>query len=300
MRQSPGMPNPRIPSELTTGPFTREMAFASGVTDRMLQGPPWRQVFTGVWAHDALEDTRELRLQAARLLIPPAGVLGGLTAAWVLGVDVRRLDDLDVHVGFPKGKRIRKRPGLSVCQETLDPSDITLVDGVAITTPLRTVFDCLRWLRPVEGIVVADALTRAGLLSLPALAAYFASKRRLRNLRIGERLLEFVEPLTESPMETRLRMLLINAGLPRPKPQHEVRDRWDTLVGRLDLAYPDVRLGVEYDGADHWKQRREDDRRRAAIRACDWEVCVFSADDIFLTPDATTAFVRQLLRTRAA
>jgi len=294
------MANARIPSELTTGPFTRDSAAAAGLSDRMLQSPPWRQVFTGVWVYDELEDTRELRLQAARLLIPPAGVLCGLTAAWVLGVDVRRLNDLDVHVGFPKGKRIRKRPGLAVCQETLDPSDITEIDGVRITTAVRTAFDCLRWLRGVEGIVVADALTHAGLVSVSQLATYFASKRRLRNLRIGERLLELIEPLTESPMETRLRMLLINGGLPRPQPQHEVRDHSDCFVGRLDFAYADVRLGVEYDGADHWKQRREDDRRRAAIRACDWEVCVFSADDIFLTPDATVAFVRRLLRSRAA
>ncbi len=289
-----------IPEELTTAPFTRDMANAAGVTDRMLRGSPWRQVFTGVWVHGALADTRELRLQAARLLIPPCGVLCGLTSAWAGGVDVRRLDDLDVHVAFPKGKRIRKRPGLAVCQETLDPSDVALVDGVPVTTALRTAFDCLRWLRRVEGIVVADALTHAGLVQLDELAAYFASRRRLRNLRIGERLLEFVEPLTESPMETRLRMLLVDAGLPRPNPQYEVRNRLDDFVGRLDLAYPEVRLGVEYDGADHWKQRREDDRRRAAIRACDWEVCVFSADDVFVTPDATVSFVRQLLRSRAA
>lgn len=290
----------RVPEELTSTPFTRDMAHAFGVTDRMLRSAPWRQVFTGVWVHDALEDSRDLRLQAARLLIPRSGVLCGLTTAWVLGVDVRRLDDLDVHVGFPKGKRIRKRPGLAVCQETLDPSDIMLIDGVPVTTPLRTVFDALRWLRRVEGIVVADALTHAGLVTVPQIADYFASKRRLRNLRIGERLIEFIEPLTESPMETRLRMLLVDAGLPRPEPQHVVRDHLDEFVGRLDLAYPAVRLGIEYDGADHWKQRREDDRRRAAIRACDWEVCVFSADDVFSTPDATVSFVRQLLRNRAA
>jgi hypothetical protein len=294
------MSTARIPAELTTAPFDREMAHAVGVTDRMLRGAPWRQVFTGVWVHDALVDTRDLRLQAARLLIPPCGVLCGLTAAWVLGVDVRRLNDLDVHVGFPKGKRIRKRPGLAVCQETLDPGDILMIDGVAITTSLRTAFDCLRWLQRVEGVVVADALTHAGLVTVSEIAAYFAGKRRLRNLRIGERLVEFVEPLTESPMETRLRMLLIDAGLPRPVPQHEVRDRLNRLVGRLDLAYPEARLAVEYDGADHWKQRREDDRRRAAIRACDWEVCVFSADDVYLTPDATARYVRDLLRTRAA
>jgi very-short-patch-repair endonuclease len=95
-------------------------------------------------------------------------------------------------------------------------------------------------------------------------------------------------------------VLLVEAGLPRPKPQHEVRDRVDTFCGRLDLAYPAPRLGVEYDGADHFKQRREDDRRRDRIRATGWEVLVFSADDVFLTPQATVASVRQSLRERTA
>jgi very-short-patch-repair endonuclease len=294
------MPSAHIPEQLLTAPFTRTTAHAAGVTDRMLQSSPWRTVFTGVWVHDEVPDSRELRLEAARLLIPPGGVLCGLTAAWVLGIDVRRLDDLDVHVGFPKGKRIRKRPGLAVCQETLDASDIAIVSGIAVTTPLRTAFDCLRWLWHVEGLVVADALTHAGLVSLPELAAYFGSKRRLRNLRVGERLAELVEPDTESPMETRLRWMLLQGGLPRPKPQHNVFDRAERFVGRLDLAYLDQLVAVEYDGANHWKQRRDDDRRRDAIRGCGWEVLVFSADDIYVTPEQTIARVRQALRTRAA
>jgi very-short-patch-repair endonuclease len=200
------------------------------------------------------------------------------------GADVRRLDDFDVHVGFAKGQRIRKRPGLAVCQETLDPSDITRVDGVRITTPLRTAFDCLRLLRGAERLVVADALTHLGLVDVDELRRYFASKRRLRNLRVGEGLLDLIEPATESPMETRLRVVLIDGGLPRPKPQHVVRTPSGAFVGRLDFAYPEVELAIEYDGADHWKQRREDDRRRTAVRELGWEVLVYSADDVYKTP----------------
>ena len=144
-------------------------------------------------------------------------------------------------------------------------------------------------------------MTHQGLVDLDELRHYFASKRRLRNLRRGEALLDLVEPLTESPMETRLRVLLVDAGLPRPIAQYEVRDQFGTFCGRLDLAYPHLQLGVEYDGADHFKQRREDDRRRDRIRSVDsWDVLVFSADDIFLTPQATVAQVRQALRLRAA
>jgi very-short-patch-repair endonuclease len=289
-----------VPPQLATQPFTRQQAYAAGLTDRQLESDQWRQVFRTVWVHVDAPDTRAVRLTAAKLMIPEAGVLCGLTASWVLGVDVRRLDDLDVHVGFPKGKRIRKRPGLEVCQETLADEDITIVDGVSVTTPLRTTFDCLRWLWHPEGIVVADALTHAELVDTDELKQYFSSKKRLRNLRIGERLLEFVEPKAESPMETRLRLVLLDGGLPRAAPQWNVLTDSGAFVGRLDLAYPEHRVAVEYDGAFHWEQRREDDRRRAALRALGWEIYVYSSDDVFKHPQSIVAEVRRALRSRAA
>lgn len=288
-----------IESAELIGPFTRAQARMAGLTDNHLESARWRRVFHGVWVPAEVPDTRELRLAAARLVVPDRGVLCGLTAASIFGADVRRLDELDVHVGFAKGERIRKRPGLAVCQETLDPGDITRVDGVQITTPLRTAFDCLRLLRGAERLVVADALTHLGLVDLDELRRYFASKRRLRNLRIGEGLLDVVEPLTESPMETRLRVVLLDGGLPKPKAQHEVRTSTGRLLGRLDLAYPEARLGVEYDGADHWLQRREDDRRRTSIREEDWEVLVYSSDDVYKTPIATSGEVARHLRARS-
>jgi very-short-patch-repair endonuclease len=289
-----------VPPQLATQPFTRQQAHAAGLTDRQLEGDQWRQVFRTVWVHGDVPDTREMRLTAAKLMIPEAGVLCGLTAAWVLGVDVRRLDDLDVHVGFPKGKRIRKRPGLEVCQETLAAEDSRLVDGVAVTTPIRTAFDCLRWLRHPEGIVVADGLTHAQLVDLDELRWYFASKTRLRNLRIGERLLALVEAKTESPMETRLRLVMLDGGLPRPEAQWNVFTDSGVFVGRLDLAYPEHRVAVEYDGAFHWEQRREDDRRRTALRALGWGIYVYSSEDVFKRPQSIVAEVRRALRTRAA
>ena len=298
MRDAPGMPSPVIPDALRHQPFTRAQARAAGLTDKSLESSPWRQVFRTVWVHQDVPDSRELRLAAARLVIPEYGVLCGLTAAWVLGVDVRREDDLDVHVGFAKGRRIRKRDGLEVCQETLDESDWCLIDGVRVTTPLRTAFDCLRWLRRAEPVVVADALTHAGLTSVDDLRVYFASKRRLRNLRIGEALLELVDPKSESPMETRTRLVIITGGLPRPESQWEIHTPAGTFVARADFAYPEHKVAVEYDGAWHWAQRRADDRRRAAMRALGWVVLVYDADDIYGDPDRVVAEVAAALRSR--
>ena len=292
------MPAAYVPPELTTGPFTTAQAAAVGVSKHALQSAPWRQVFRDVWVHTDVPDNRITRLAAARLVLPPHAVLCGLTAAWVHGVDVRRQDDLDVHVGFPKGKRIRRRFGLEVCQETLAPSDWVDIDGVRVTTPLRTTFDCLRWLRGADRLVVADAMTHAGLVTLEDLRSYFASKKRLRNLRIAELLLAHVEPLTESPMETRLRIVLTDGGLARPVAQHNIFAADGGFVGRADFAYPEKRLAIEYDGAWHWAQRRDDDRRRTAMRIAGWEVLVFDADDVLRNPDRVVGDVRAALRVR--
>src|SRR4051794_21119987 len=287
-----------VPDGLRDRPFTLDMASAAGITPSCLQAAPWKSVLRGVWVHEDVPDSRELRLAAAQLVIPDYGVLCGLTAAWVLGVDVRREDDLDVHVGFANGRRIRKRDGLEVCQETLDESDWCLIDGVRVTTPLRTAFDCLRWLRGAERVVVADALAHERLVSLEELRAYFASKRRLRNLRIGEALLDLVDAKSESPMETRTRLVIITGGLPRPVAQWEIRTPAGTFVARADLAYPEHKVAVEYDGAWHWAQRRADDRRRAAMRALGWVVLVYSSEDVYGDTDTIGREVGAALRRR--
>ena len=289
---------PLVPEELRTTPFTLAQAAAAGVSATALQSAPWRRVFRGVWAHADLEDSRDNRLAAAQLVIPAYGVLCQLTAAWIYQADVRREDDLDVHVGFPEGKRLRKRPGLVVSQETLQPSDIWTISGVAVTSPVRTAYDCLRLLRGRERLVVADALTHLGVTTVEELRGYFATQRRMRNLRIAERLVDDIEPKSESPMETRLRLVVIDGGLPRPEAQWEVTNPAGVVLWRLDLAYPGEKIAVEYDGAWHWKQRRDDDRRRAALRALGWEVLVFDADDVYGNPDRVVQQIRAALRAR--
>ena len=291
---------PLVPAELRVGPFTTAQALAAGLTHSALRNSEWRQVLRGVWAHRDVEDSREFRFAAARHVLPPRAVVCGLTAAWLYGADVRRADDLDVHVSCPRGGRVRPRKGLIVSQETLEPGDIRMVNGVRITTPVRTVFDCLRFLRGEDGVVVADALTHLRRTSVEAIRGYFAAKRGLRNLRIGAALVDQIEPKSESPMETRVRLRLVAGGLPRPEAQWGVRNAGGGFVARLDLAYPAKKVAVEYDGAWHWKQRRRDDRRRDAARKLGWTVIVVSADDLFGDLDLLLADVRDALSTSSS
>jgi hypothetical protein len=231
------------------------------------------------------------------LILPPSATVCGLTAAWIYGADVRRESDLDVHVSCPKGGRIRPREGVHVAQETLLDTDISTIDGVKVTTPVRTAFDCARWLRGAERVVVVDALAHAKLVTIEEIRRYLAGKHRLRNLRRAEYVLDLADPLAESPMETRIRVLLIEWGLPRPVSQLTVYDGAGAFIGRLDLAFPDAKVAVEYDGALHWEQRRSDDRRRDRLRASGWVVLVYSAEDYYERRDAIcTEVAGQLAR----
>ena len=98
-------------------------------------------------------------------------------------------------------------------------------------------------------------------------------------------------------METRLRLLLIRAGLPRPVLQHRLVDGRGFPIARLDLAYVAHRLGVEYDGQHHFEEPavRKDLRRQNALRSLGWTLLRFNSDDLLRHPGRLVAEVRAAL-----
>jgi hypothetical protein len=280
-------------------PFATRTGLAAGLSRRQLREPRWKQITRGVWISSAAEIDRAVWRDAARLVMPLDAVLCGLSALDEYGVDVRRLDDLTVHVAVD-GQVPRRRPGFVIRQVALEPVEVTVRRRWLVTTPLRTAFDCARWLPFEDGLVAVDALGHAGLVVPSDLIEFAQTKRRVRGLEQVRRIAMLTEPLSESPMESRLRWLLVRSGLPRPISQYVVRGSDDRFVARLDLAYPDRFVAVEYDGALHWKQRREDDRRRDALRVLGWTVLVFSSEDVFSTPVRTARLVEQALASRVA
>ncbi|HET6907708.1 MAG TPA: hypothetical protein VFH54_00085 [Mycobacteriales bacterium] len=288
---------PKIPEQLLGRPFTLAQARAAGLTGRALQGGQWRRVLRGVWAHVDVSDSRELRLAAVLLVLPPDAVARELTAAWLYGADVRRADDLDVHIYVPAGRRMRSRDGLVVSVAQLSDADIFVYRGLRVTSGVRTVFDCLRLADETEALVAADALLHLQCTRLDDVTDYISRTHRVRNSQLALTRLRLAEPKTESPMETRLRLLLLRAGLPPPQAQWVVREN-GRFVARLDFAWPSVCVAIEYDGAEHWGQRRHDDRRRAAARALGWHIDVVSAEDYYRTPDEIVDMVRRALAGR--
>jgi len=96
-------------------------------------------------------------------------------------------------------------------------------------------------------------------------------------------------------METRLRWLLIDAGLPVPEVQTDLYNGEGDFVGRADLYYPSAHLVIEFDGGNHRDRLVSDDRRQNALIEAGYRVLRFTAADLYGRPDAIVALVRAFL-----
>ncbi|MGV9372669.1 endonuclease domain-containing protein [Micromonospora tulbaghiae] len=289
----------RVPRRLAILPFRGSRAVSEGLlTWTMLRGPTWIRLLPDVYVHrdGHRADDHRMWCEAVALRLPPGAVLAGRSAAWLSGADVLTRD-APVTVLLPAAARLRPHPRMRVVRSPLPDRDRTLAGGLPVTTGLRTAFDLGRQGPLAEALVAVDALLRRRVVELPVLRAYAADRPGWP----GAPLLREVLALAESPMETRLRLLLLDAGLGPLTAQHEVR-AGGRFVARVDLAWPALRLAVEYDG-DHHRERahfRRDVARLNALRAAGWVVLRFTADDVLRRPDATVALVRQALAERRA
>jgi very-short-patch-repair endonuclease len=283
---------PRIPPELAKRPFSLDDALRAGLTKSALRGKSWRRLGAELYCWTGLNPDPWMILSAWQRQLPSDAVFAGTTAAWIFGIDLDPLTPIELIV--PPESGVRSRPGLDVRRCDIPRCDVVKVRGLATTTVHRTLFDlCLR-LPSVEALVVIDAAVRARLTDVGALGRYAelrggrAGARRLRSLAL------LAEP-AESPMETRLRWLLLQAGLPHPEVQFDLRDSEGRFVGRADIYYPASRVVIEYDGINHRERMVEDNRRQNLILNAGFRMLRFSAADIKDQPDILAARVRSAL-----
>ncbi|WP_089155241.1 DUF559 domain-containing protein [Micromonospora sp. NBS 11-29] len=301
-----------VPRRLSALPFRGSRAVDQGLlTWEMLRGPTWVRLLPDVYVHrDAHRaDDHRMWCEAVALRLPAGAAVAGRSAAWLFGVDLLaphipqagHVPQAAVSVLLPAAARLRPHPRLLVVRSPLPERDRTCFGGLPVTTPLRTAFDLGRRGSRTEALVAVEALLRRRSVTLPALRDYAATRSGWPGVPLLREVLALAEPLSESPMETRLRLLLLDAGLGPLTAQHEVR-AGGRFVARVDLAWPELRIAVEYDG-DHHRERvhfRRDVARLNALRAAGWVVLRFTADDVLRRPEATIALVRQAVAERRA
>jgi hypothetical protein len=285
--------NPVVPVELTNGPFTLVEAQRAGLTRKQLQGASWRRMGGGIYVWAGLAESPELVLAAVYRRLPVAATFSGRTAAWLHGLDQPPCDP--VEVTMPETYGISARSGVSVRRAALDARDVVERCGMPTTSALRTIVDLGSRLPLVDAVVAVDMALKKRVLRLADLNAYVAEHARCKGIVRLRRVTELAEPAAESPMETRLRLLLVLAGLPRPHAQVPLHDDRGRFLGRPDLYYPTERLCLEYDGGTHRTSLIEDNRRQNRLMNAGFRLLRFTASDVQGNPDSIVMLVRAAL-----
>lgn len=204
-----------------------------------------RLVFHGVHIHKDVELTPAVMAGAALLAAPPASYVSHHTAAVLWGGAVP--EHPDVHVSSP-GWRCKVA---GICAHRAKSGQaVTLHRGIRLTTPVQTFMDLAQTLDLVDLVVLGDSLVKKGRCTTKHLVEG-ASKAQGPGVALARRAAALVRKGVDSPMESRLRMLIVLAGLPEPTVDHRIYDKSGALLYRFDLAYLGWGLIIEYDGWQH-------------------------------------------------
>jgi hypothetical protein len=231
------------------------------------------------------------------LTLPDRAAASHTSAAAVFEVPVPAVSE--VHVVVRRGWLESRIDGIRV-HEARGPRDIVDHRGYKVTSPARTFVDLADLLTLVDLVVVGDAMVRSGLCT-PEQLQEEARSARTRHVRLARRAASLVRARVDSPMETRLRLLLVLAGLPEPGTNLDVLDAGDRWVARPDLSYADVRIAIEYDGRHHAEdagQWEHDIDRREAYDRNGWRVVVVTARQLLRRPASVLRRVAHALRER--
>jgi very-short-patch-repair endonuclease len=291
---------PKRPAELTGTVFRARDAVAGGLlTKRQLSSGAWRPLFRGIYADADLPVDHALRCLGAHLLMPTHAAIAGASAAYLHGakiVDSRA----PVEVVVPWRQRFGPVKGLRIRFAAVPPADVSTRKPRS-TTPLRTAYDIAMGRDLVEAVVLLDALAQAGVLRRAHVEPLRERLAAARGGRRGLRALDLHDPAAESPQESRLRVRLVSARVPRPVSQHVVRDPSGRFIARVDLAWPGHKVAVEYDGVWHAdaKQLRHDRRRLNQLVAAGWTVLHVTDDRLRHHLDEVAAEILACLARRS-
>lgn len=206
-------------------------------------------VHPGVYLPKGAKPTLAARASAAWLWTGRNGVISGRAAAALHGakwVDATTPIEIIAEHG-------RRRDGVIVREERVGDDEIVSIGELPVTSPARTAFDLARHLPRDAAVVHLDALAAATGVSAADTAPLARRYRGARGVRSADVALDLMDAGAASPQETRLRLTLIDGGLPRPRTQIRVTDGYSEAF--IDMGYDEPRVGLDYEGAHHATSR---------------------------------------------
>lgn len=270
-------------------PRSRTDLLAAGLSPRALAGHRWRQVAHGWHVPAGVAETTAQRIVQVATIVPESCV-SGWAAAYVLGADT--LDGRDPFTGarhpvrlvLPPGGSHRHVPGARSVRAGLEPDEVTHQHGLRVTAVLRTAADLAREADDLsEAVVALDVLVRADLVRRRIVEAELGACTGGRGARQARVAAALCRSGVRSPWETRLRLFVLELGLPEPLVNVPVFDLNGNFLGAPDLLDVEAGLAIEFDGAGHRerKQHREDNVREEGLER--GGLVVARADSLDLT-----------------
>lgn len=274
-----------------------EQAGSPGLARALIECKQVWRVLRGVYVGAEHPDGPQVRLAALERILPPDVALTGRAALWALGLDVLPLSQV-LDIALPRGRNLRPQAGLAYRSLRVDDSELFELGTLLVVSPAKVVVDVARNEPLMEAVALGDAALRAGVTDLDLIELSLARAGGLRGIVAARELPQHLEPRAESLMESRLRMICVLGGLPRPEAQVDLYTRNGQHVGRTDLYLNGVAL--QYDGFDpHTQDKRVFSKDRSQRNSFD-EIGVvarhFTSDDIYRKPwSALLGTVRRAL-----
>jgi hypothetical protein len=268
---------------------------------RMQEAGRWQAPWSGVLIDADLLTNPLTHASAALALAGSDAVLGGPTAAYVHGC--RSVEPLPVHLVVPYGHWLRSRPGLDVHNGRFLETDREIRRELAVLSLERVLTDVLCRATPPDALALVDeALAMIDPDRREAYRAVIArrleQRRDPRGTRRGARILGVATGRAESPAESWFLWRIIDRGFPAPEVNWSLRGPDGREVRRLDYAWPEMRIAVEYNGyAVHEGREAQDADRIDDLRRRGWIVIVVEAEDL-ARPGRFEAALEQAFRQR--
>lgn len=274
-------------------PFLTRQFRAAGGSPADLRTAAYRPLVRNVWVRTDAYDLDSM-YRAALAIHPPTAFLSRVSAAAALGLPVPDHPFVHVTVGNESERRFRPQVKPHVTKRS---RALIRVRGMQLTDPVETFIDCAGMLSLVDLVVLGDALCRQFRIPAEQLRAachetdaYYAGLARAAAA--------YVRDGVDSPMETRLRLLIVLAGLPEPEVNVIIYRESGVWKRRYDLCYRRIKLVVEYDGRQHAEdpvQWQKDLERREEFDDEGFRLIVVTAHGIYGDPAATLRRIRRQL-----
>jgi hypothetical protein len=229
----------------------------------------YSQIHRDVYLPKNVPRSLRTNVYAAWLWSGRRGIIAGRAAAALHGA--KWLDDFTpIEVVGPFN---RPPPGIIVRRERIGVEDLVDLGGLRVTSPARTAFDLARHLPRGAAVAHLDALSAATGLTTAEITPLIDRHKGARCVRRCQTALSLMDGGAQSPKESWLRLVLIDAGLPRPVTQIRVTD--GHRMAYLDMGWEEPMVALEYDGDQHRTDRRQyvnDIRRAEMVDRLGWHV----------------------------